>query len=120
MPYAPFYDLFPEVGQAETRTMITFRDPLLPDDRYVLMELYCDEIGCDCRRVFFNVYSEAKKGPPLINGKTQPAKVLYNVRLYNTYSGETDVASMPSYPPAELRQWAAGLANAVSCYKLSR
>jgi SEC-C motif len=61
MPYAPFYDLFPEVAKAETRNLIAFEDPLLPPDQYVLMELYCNEIGCDCRRVFFNVYSEAKK-----------------------------------------------------------
>jgi len=25
-----------------------------------LVELYCDEVGCDCRRVFFNVLSEVR------------------------------------------------------------
>jgi len=42
--------------------LIVFDDPLLPPDQYALIELYCNEIGCDYRRVCFNVYSDAKKG----------------------------------------------------------
>ncbi|MBW8003957.1 MAG: hypothetical protein FVQ80_18510 [Planctomycetes bacterium] len=30
----------------------------MPTDKYGLIELYCDEENCDCRRVFLNVISE--------------------------------------------------------------
>jgi len=57
MPYAPFYEKFPEVAENETRTIIALNDPDLPEGEYGLVELYCNESGCDCRRVFFNVVS---------------------------------------------------------------
>jgi hypothetical protein len=58
MPYAGFHDAFPEVAASETRS-ITLRDHLfgLPPDHYTFLEMYCDEPGCDCRRVFFYVIS---------------------------------------------------------------
>ena len=61
MPYAPFYLTFHELAAAETRCLTAFDDPLPASDRYVLMELYCDESGCGCRRVMFDVYAEARK-----------------------------------------------------------
>jgi len=57
MPYAPFHERFPELAEEETRTLIIFNDPVLPSDEYGLIEMYCDEPGCDCRRVMFNVAS---------------------------------------------------------------
>ncbi len=57
MPYAPFHEKFPEVAENETRTIIALDDPDLPEGEYGLVESYCDEAGCDCRRVFFNVVS---------------------------------------------------------------
>ncbi len=61
MPYAPFDDRFPDIAENEIRTLITHGDPDLPDDQYIFTEAYCDEENCDCRRVFFNVYSEKTK-----------------------------------------------------------
>lgn len=55
MPYEPFYERFPEIAETETRTIIAFNDPDLPAGEYGLIEAYCNEPGCDCRRVFFNV-----------------------------------------------------------------
>ncbi|MDD5699106.1 MAG: SEC-C metal-binding domain-containing protein [Victivallaceae bacterium] len=61
MPYAPFHARFPDIAEKETRSLIIHGDPELPDDRYILVELYCDEKNCDCRRVFFDVLSENTK-----------------------------------------------------------
>jgi hypothetical protein len=57
LSYEPFQERFPEIAEAETRTIISRNVPDLPDDEYRLIEAYCNEPGCDCRRVFFNVYS---------------------------------------------------------------
>jgi hypothetical protein len=57
MPYEPLYERFPEIAEKETRTLIVFGHPKLPDDEYALIEAYCNEPDCDCRRVFFNVAS---------------------------------------------------------------
>ena len=59
MPFAPFAALCPEVAVAETRTIIVLAgtNPHLPADAYTLEESYCDEAGCDCRRVMFCVVS---------------------------------------------------------------
>ncbi len=60
MPYVPFHEKFPEIAKEETRALIAIADPELPEGNYGLIEAYCDEVGCDCRRVFFNVYSEER------------------------------------------------------------
>ena len=61
MPYVPFYEYFPEIAEKETLVLIVFDDPELPLAEYGLVELFCDEPGCDCRRVFFNVISSKTK-----------------------------------------------------------
>jgi hypothetical protein len=55
MPYEPFHERFPEIAEKETRTLIAINDPDLPDGEYGLVEAYCNEPDCDCRRVFFHV-----------------------------------------------------------------
>lgn len=59
MPYAFFHHYFPEVAEQETRTVLILDDsPFdLPPGPYTLLEMYCNEEGCDCRRVFFYVVS---------------------------------------------------------------
>jgi hypothetical protein len=57
MPYEPFRERFPELAEKETRTLIISEHPRLPDDEYALLEAYCNEPDCDCRRVFLNVGS---------------------------------------------------------------
>ncbi len=51
----PFVQLFPQQGTAETRVFAMPGDPDAPDDEYGLLELYCAEPGCNCRRVLLNV-----------------------------------------------------------------
>ncbi|MGK5094457.1 SEC-C metal-binding domain-containing protein [Deltaproteobacteria bacterium TL4] len=58
MPYAPFHEKFPDIAEHETRSLTIYGDPELPDDKYAFIEAYCDEENCDCRRVFFSVFSE--------------------------------------------------------------
>lgn len=57
-----FYAAFQDIARAETRT-VTLLEPrgqpdelaYLPANEYGFVELYCDERGCDCRRVMINV-----------------------------------------------------------------
>ena len=65
MPYVCFHEYFPELAERETRS-ITIPKRLssgLPAGEYGFLEMYCDERGCDCRRVFFYVISPPKKEP---------------------------------------------------------
>ena len=64
MFYTRLYDLLPEIAVAETRT-ITLIEPFntLPVGDYGLVEMYCNEIGCDCRRVFLYVITPDSKDP---------------------------------------------------------
>jgi hypothetical protein len=57
MSYEPLHERFPEIAKKETRSLIIFNHPQLPTDEYGLLEAYCNEPGCDCQRVFFNVIS---------------------------------------------------------------
>jgi hypothetical protein len=57
MAYVPFVEKFGELGRKETRSATVFPDNAygLPADEYGLLEAYCDDENCDCRRVFFNI-----------------------------------------------------------------
>jgi hypothetical protein len=59
MPYVPMYELLPEVAMKETRTITVFpgNEFGVPSGNYGLIEMYCDEEGCDCRRVIITVIS---------------------------------------------------------------
>ena len=63
MPYAMFLQNFPEIAERETRTVTLLQKSpsgLEPGD-YSLLEMFCDEPGCDCRRVMFCVVSSRTK-----------------------------------------------------------
>ena len=55
MYYEPFHYRFPDIAVRETRALTVFDVPELPPGEYGFTEAYCNEPGCDCRRVFFNV-----------------------------------------------------------------
>ncbi len=61
MPMVPFYTLFPDLGFKEMRTITVRGLDDLPDGEYGFLELYCDEVDCDCRRVIIDVLSPATK-----------------------------------------------------------
>jgi len=57
------------MAEAETRTITVFDDRSktgLPPGEYAFCEMFCDEPGCDCRRVFFYVLASFRKGPEAV------------------------------------------------------
>ncbi len=61
MPYALFNEKFQAIARRETRSFQLADDPLLGNDEFGLLESYCDEPGCDCRRVMFSVVSQQRQ-----------------------------------------------------------
>ncbi len=63
MAYEPFMERFGKLAWKETRsaTVLANNRYGLPADEYGLIEAYCDDENCDCRRVFFNIASEKRK-----------------------------------------------------------
>jgi hypothetical protein len=60
MPYQLLYERLPALAEAETRTITLLEDNEelgLPAGEYAFCEMFCNEPGCDCRRVFFTVTS---------------------------------------------------------------
>lgn len=53
----PFHKYFPDMARTECRAATVFGRDDLPDDEYGLLESYCDDPACDCRRVMLNVAS---------------------------------------------------------------
>src|SRR5262245_59324510 len=57
MAMITFNTFFPELAIDEMRVLHINGMGVVPDDEYGLVEFYCDEIDCDCRRVIINVAS---------------------------------------------------------------
>jgi hypothetical protein len=61
MPMSDFFRTFPKLAESELRNFTigpgTGSDDL-PAGRYGFIDAYCDEKGCDCRRVVIAVFSE--------------------------------------------------------------
>lgn len=63
MPFQMFHDLFPDLAEREMRCVIALEhtEGGLPPGEYYFHEMFCNEHGCDCRRVFFFVVSSVRK-----------------------------------------------------------
>jgi len=63
MAYVMFHQYFPEIAKRETRGIKISHnsDTNLPAGDYGFLEMFCDEPGCDCRRVLFSVVSDRTK-----------------------------------------------------------
>jgi hypothetical protein len=60
----PFVEKFPRIGEQETRVITVFGKgdlTSMPPDQYALVELYCEEKGCDCRRAMISVFARKAK-----------------------------------------------------------
>lgn len=57
MPFTLFCDRFRELAERETRTITQFDGSGSghPASQYAFVEMFCDEPGCDCRRVLLRV-----------------------------------------------------------------
>src|SRR5437773_11140809 len=53
-----FVTPLPELRPRQTRALRVTARKELPDGDYGFLELYCDEPGCDCRRVMIDVLRE--------------------------------------------------------------
>jgi hypothetical protein len=64
MPFRLFHDELPAIAERETRTLtlLQLSESGLPAGTYSFLEMFCDEPGCDCRRVFFMVMTSFRKG----------------------------------------------------------
>ncbi len=51
----PFYTKYPDLAVNETRTITVRGRDDLPDGEYGFVELYCNQVSCDCRRVIIRV-----------------------------------------------------------------
>jgi hypothetical protein len=63
MPLSDFFHAFPKLAGSELRnfTVPPGADSSLPADRYAFIELYCNDKGCDCRRVTIAVFAERQR-----------------------------------------------------------
>jgi len=61
MPFQPLYERLPDLAETETRVITVLDESVasfgVPIADYAFVEMFCDEAGCDCRRVFFTVVS---------------------------------------------------------------
>jgi len=73
MGMVSFNALFPDVEAREIRSVTPIGDPNLPERPFVFSELYCRELGCDCRRVMINVVDvERRQHVATINHGFEP------------------------------------------------
>jgi hypothetical protein len=91
MPYVPFDEHFRELAEAETRVITVFPGGVddLPPDAYAFCEMYCNERGCDCRRVFFTVISEGRKRTEAVVAYGWETKA-----FYAKWMGNADLATL--------------------------
>jgi hypothetical protein len=91
MPYVPFDEYFRELAAAETRvlTIPPGGSGGLPADSYVFREMFCNERGCDCRRVFFSVISESQQRTEAIVAYGWETKA-----FYAKWMGGADLATL--------------------------
>ena len=63
MSYVSMYELLPLIAMEETRTITVLPgNPFgVPAGNYGLLEMYCNDEECDCRRVFISVVSSVVK-----------------------------------------------------------
>ncbi|WP_373499614.1 hypothetical protein [Desulfococcus sp.] len=87
MPYSPFYSRFPEIAKHETRavTVIGTSSWNLPPASYSFHEMFCDEPGCDCRRVFFCIVSSLRQDIQAVI-----AWGWEDIKFYAKWMGESD------------------------------
>ncbi|MBO9609966.1 MAG: hypothetical protein J7639_28675, partial [Paenibacillaceae bacterium] len=63
MHYAPLFEYLPDLAEKETRTIMFLKNDSshIPPGNYGLVEYYCVEPDCDCRRVMLHVVSERER-----------------------------------------------------------
>jgi hypothetical protein len=63
----PFHSVLPEIAQREVRCLYVANAPnlapgsSLPPGEYAFLEFYCEDLDCDCRRVFIQVIARHRR-----------------------------------------------------------
>ena len=91
MPFQLFHTLFPDAAERETRSIMVLPESNLglPACSYSFLEMFCDEPGCDCRRVFFTVVSSDRKNIEAVVAWGWENRNFY--RKWLKYGSEIDV-----------------------------
>jgi len=96
MPFEPLVSRLPEVAESETRVITITQSGSgpnnLPAADYAFLELYCNEPGCDCRRVFFNVISSKTECTEAIIAYGWESAAFY--RKWFKYGTEEDIKEL--------------------------
>lgn len=66
MAMIPLHTLLPDVAKRETREASLEGNVEIPDGDYGFVELYCDDVTCDCRRVLIMVFRGTSGAKPLV------------------------------------------------------
>lgn len=68
MPFESLHSRLPALAEAETRSVIVLPQAAsaLPAADYSFVEMFCNEPRCDCRRVFFTVFSSLTQKPEAV------------------------------------------------------
>lgn len=68
MQFVSFNEYFPEIAKRETREIVIHRPSGGLSGGYGLLEMYCTDPECDCRRVMFSIVSEKEKSNVAVIG----------------------------------------------------
>ncbi|MBI4981174.1 hypothetical protein HZC30_06490 [Candidatus Woesearchaeota archaeon] len=91
-----FYNQFPDIAEKETRCIhIMSEEEGLPKGEYFLLESYCNDPKCDCRRVFINILYKDKILATIGYGWE-------SIAFYEKWMGELRFASDAKGPILEL------------------
>jgi len=96
MPFELLHARLPDLAEAETRSVTVLKGA--PDSgypspgEYSFLELFCTETGCDCRRVFFSVYSSPTQEPDAVIAYGWESKQFY--RKWFKQGTEEDIAML--------------------------
>lgn len=99
MAFSPFNERFPDIGESETRLLTAFDLPGVTPGQYALLELYCDEPGCDCRRVLLTVHRIGAREPEAVIGYGWESR-----EFYSKWLGSDDAKSIREMQGPSLNQ----------------
>ena len=83
---SPFALRCPEIAERETRSISVLRDEAVPIGDYVLIEYYCGDPRCDCRRVLLQVIEQHQPAAVLASISFGWAPFAYYARVLNSRS----------------------------------
>src|SRR4051812_14426302 len=105
MPMTPFILRFPGLGKRETRVATLPAEGDLPEEEYAFLEYYCDEPGCDCRRVVIRVVERSSPNEFLATMNYGWEKPGYYVKWMGSPGLARDAAGLtldPMFPQSDL------------------